>query len=960
MFKFKKIALAASIFTATALSLAAFAACGEPVKGDKGDKGDKGETGATGATGAAGQDGKDGVGIEDIKPGEDGKLIITMTDGTKKEVAMPTVDAPVAEEHNLAKEPITIIAANGSAGTLAPGQAGIGLYVCTDCGDVYAKTTHEHNFEAWKPVNTTTPAANVSWTRDCYLTEGTSPAKVDGETQSIDMIKYTDVVSNGKVAEGWTKINSSNKATYSDVLSSAFATYNTQTAYVKEDTQHDGLWVVIEKTPASCNTAGEAVIQYFQFGKTVVDNNGTENDSSDDVTYVLTHSGNKLAIRVGTKYCYKTVITAEYFSTKADYAADNASSNTAADTMAKIPQTDHFFDMTTGVLVWNAQVAKAKADANAQEGYNVNALTYDEYLKVVDADPDAQKQGDSGAVAGFADGFDTAYYLVVCANCNLEATAAGSATNHTAKVNTYAAVVTSETTQIANCAQDTEAKKTASYSIAVGNKTLTKVKETEAVWTAKATTKDSSHIYNVYADKTGSVIGYYYAGNYYKSLAYAQALANGTSTTGLDNSPADLTQNYTFYRLEQDGAVVAVTCANCSTGRVAYNVPKAVFDTTDTEWEMVQNNIDPTVPAEADRFVNYKVDFAIDGAATDKDVFTTANIKIPGTGHVEALYLGGNKVTAIAAGDINTWKAYKNQPVDIKCSNYDGQQDGDNKTFALNTVLNSYAGSDAALAGVTVNTVVITGVTESVKSEADCENKKVVTLTVTVEVREQALDKDGVPVYNAAGVPQYTVKETKTFTYDVEVGDAKGHKNVETILVVPTASNPGLVEDKCSVCGKVANVYVLPALNASYSGNDADDKEATCLTGAYTVYTYNRYLTYTGTDAAKDTLSLDGKPIRVTGNYVVVEDGSFTALKTAGKSESYKDGVNGKAYTTTTKTFETAKGEALGHEMGAWKAAEGSNSNYKWIRYCERVNGNGIGIDGYFEVSNADSNPDAE
>lgn len=55
-----------------------------PEKGEKGDKGDPGERGEKGEPGEKGADGRDGVGLADALIDADGRLVLTMTDGTTK------------------------------------------------------------------------------------------------------------------------------------------------------------------------------------------------------------------------------------------------------------------------------------------------------------------------------------------------------------------------------------------------------------------------------------------------------------------------------------------------------------------------------------------------------------------------------------------------------------------------------------------------------------------------------------------------------------------------------------------------------------------------------------------------------------------------------------------------------------------------------------------------------------
>lgn len=56
----------------------------EGIDGSNGSQGKDGQDGKDGKDGKDGQDGKDGVGIADIKLSENGELIVTLTDGTEK------------------------------------------------------------------------------------------------------------------------------------------------------------------------------------------------------------------------------------------------------------------------------------------------------------------------------------------------------------------------------------------------------------------------------------------------------------------------------------------------------------------------------------------------------------------------------------------------------------------------------------------------------------------------------------------------------------------------------------------------------------------------------------------------------------------------------------------------------------------------------------------------------------
>ena len=837
MFKFKKIALAASIFTATALSLAAFAACGEPVKGDKGDKGDKGETGATGATGAAGQDGKDGVGIEDIKPGEDGKLIITMTDGTKKEVAMPTVDAPVAEEHTLTKDPITIIDTNGEAGQLDPGQTGIGLYYCTDCGDVFAKSAHAHNLTAWAKIATDT--TGMTYERDCLVFKNGfngDTEKVADEHQTIKMISYSDVVAaDGSLKEGWKKEANGD--------------------YTKKAEDTNGLWVVSVALQPQCNAEGKAKIVYLTA-------DGPE--ATTNTTY--------------TNYKNTAIVL--------DGTASNLTD--AQKEATKVPVTGHYFDITNGKIIFEGKYPTVTVDGQSVRKTADQLTGADVEAAVAATTSDAQ--GDNNTIK---EGYNKAAYFVICSNCG------GSAADKAVKV--FDTVVTNEVTQVANCANKQLTKITATMNIVAGGKTFTKTAVIEGVETGAATapTGVTGHVYNVY-DADGAVVAYYNGVKYYKS----------TEIKTENEIPAPV--GATLYRKE--GSVVAVNCANCSGGRIAYDIPTTVLTTLGV-WTQ-ETYTAPTEAAEGK--VTYSHDFGIiDG---DADKFVTAEIKIAKLAHKNVFKKAGT------ADEINPAAAKVGDAVDVSCGNAGDASYGvsnEQKANELN-VNKKY------------NTVEITAIEKAVTQNQTCTLPEITTYTVTVTAYTQKLDEADRPVYDGkTGAPVWDTSKTKTYTqtYNVETKAAADHKKagktayVETVVAYPTATELGLLEYKCSLCGDVY-YYVLPSINSNPTNNMVNtvDTAVTCTTDGFTTYT-SKYINTANT-------VLDGKTYAVDNAGTANVDESKVSFKKEGEA-------------------------ALGHEMGAWKAATGTGTNYKWIRQCARVQANGT-LDGYYEVSNADSNPDAE
>ncbi len=837
MFKFKKIALAASIFTATALSLAAFAACGEPVKGDKGDKGDKGETGATGATGAAGQDGKDGVGIEDIKAGEDGKLIITMTNGTKKEVAMPTVDAPVAEEHTLTKDPITIIDTNGEAGQLDPGQTGIGLYYCTDCGDVFAKSAHAHNLTAWAKIATDT--TGMTYERDCLVFKNGfngDTEKVADEHQTIKMISYSDVVAaDGSLKEGWKKEANGD--------------------YTKKAEDTNGLWVVSVALQPQCNAEGKAKIVYLTA-------DGPE--ATTNTTY--------------TNYKNTAIVL--------DGTAGNLTD--AQKEATKVPVTGHYFDITNGKIIFEGKYPTVTVDGQSVRKTADRLTGADVEAAVAATTSDAQ--GDNNTIK---EGYNKAAYFVICSNCG------GSAADKAVKV--FDTVVTNEVTQVANCANKQLTKITATMNIVAGGKTFTKTAVIAGVETGAATapTGVTGHVYNVY-NADGAVVAYYNGVKYYKS----------TEIKTENEIPAPV--GATLYRKE--GSVVAVNCANCSGGRIAYDIPTTVLTTLGV-WTQ-ETYTAPTEAAEGK--VTYSHDFGIiDG---DADKFVTAEIKIAKLAHKNVFKV------ATTANEIDPATAKVGDAVDVSCGNA-----GDNTYGVENAQI-----ANELNANKKYNTVTITAIEKAVTQNQTCTLPEITTYTVTVTAYTQKLDEADLPVFDGkTGAPVWDTSKTKTYTqtYEVQTKAAAAHTAagktayVETVVAYPTANELGLLEYKCSLCGDVY-YYVLPSINSNPTNNMVNtvDTAVTCTTDGFTTYT-SKYINTANT-------VLDGK------TYAVDNAG------TAGVDES--------------KVSFKKEGEAaLGHEMGAWKAATGTGTNYKWIRQCARVQANGT-LDGYYEVSNADSNPDAE
>lgn len=88
--------------------------------GKDGRDGAAGKDGAPGKEGAPGVDGKDGRGIASVKTDKDGKLVVTLTDGT----VLPPVEMPAAQQQGMAPESIVAIVL-GVIATLLGGFAAL-------------------------------------------------------------------------------------------------------------------------------------------------------------------------------------------------------------------------------------------------------------------------------------------------------------------------------------------------------------------------------------------------------------------------------------------------------------------------------------------------------------------------------------------------------------------------------------------------------------------------------------------------------------------------------------------------------------------------------------------------------------------------------------------------------------------------------------------------------------------
>lgn len=88
--------------------------------GKDGRDGTAGKDGAAGKEGAPGVEGKDGRGIASVKTDKDGKLVVTLTDGT----VLPPVEMPSAQQQGMAPESIVAIVL-GVIATLLGGFAAL-------------------------------------------------------------------------------------------------------------------------------------------------------------------------------------------------------------------------------------------------------------------------------------------------------------------------------------------------------------------------------------------------------------------------------------------------------------------------------------------------------------------------------------------------------------------------------------------------------------------------------------------------------------------------------------------------------------------------------------------------------------------------------------------------------------------------------------------------------------------
>ncbi len=113
-------------------------ACGEGTQGPEGPKGDQGPEGPKGETG---ETGPAGVGIDEIEV-VDGKIVITLTDGEKKEFDLPTAETVECEHAN--KDSWVLQEHSMKDNTVVNG---VYLDVCEDCGYTWiVRDEARHNY----------------------------------------------------------------------------------------------------------------------------------------------------------------------------------------------------------------------------------------------------------------------------------------------------------------------------------------------------------------------------------------------------------------------------------------------------------------------------------------------------------------------------------------------------------------------------------------------------------------------------------------------------------------------------------------------------------------------------------------------------------------------------------------------------------------------------------------------
>lgn len=918
MFKFKKIALIASVFTATALSLAAFAACG--ADGKDGVDGKDGKDGKDGVNGVNGVNGKDGVSVTDATIDENGNLILTLSDETTIDAGKVWKEDETPETaghtHTLAATPLTYVKNmyTGPAGAdnvnYKVGDRVTALYKCTSCGEVLAQESHIDNWNAnvgttfnregvaagWAfTVPSTITDGNakdgeylkagvVAADRTCYITENTNPVTyTKAETETLTLIGYDDIYNADKTMKAdWKKFTVGDYTYYTNNRSSVEAP-----ATVEEALAGKG-WVLKVDVVASCNVKATFVVTYYDYA--------LNND--------------------------KTGYT-ELGATAISYKVDGIN-------------LEHFYDITQGKIVFAKEITDAygnltaypdtdpaadKNNGTLRKDWNANlALRHADLAAAVVANPNLTVNAEGVKDANHIDNFTAAYYMVECANCT-----AGD----NVFVQVYAADVKREEA-VLDCDTSAKVTVTATYAFQAGGKDIVStrvlsVNGTEAV----------GHVYQIY-DQNGKpqYVKYTEADKTAGNIPEGKKVGDyNIAATAPVNADAEY---YSFWALDESGVAIEKTCLVCGATTTIALPTAADVNNEDDEWDVVSNTTTHTD--------NYVATFRHTMAQTDLVKPTTLNVpdvrnyyehkvNVTKTGHV--FDLTQTDGTALTYADFK--EGTTNKAVNVVCT-------GNDFTDGANVPVNGKTGSN--LANTSYDTVIITKAELTASTAATCKAAGTKTITYTVEKREIDKDNDGVLKYNSNGAPIWKTVATWTIskTYETAAKLSHGTDLALSVVAYPTNTTPGLAQYTCKKCGEIVAQVVLPAINPSETNanyTDKPEKAPTCTDDGIVYYVAKKaYVVYVNKTVNAANVPFVTNEVNMLWNTV-----------------NPYDGDDRNAYNVTENFEVTAPGKAaLGHEMGAWRQATGSD--YKWVRECQRTYANGQHYDGYIEVSNLD-NPEA-
>lgn len=916
MFKFKKIALIASVFTATALSLAAFAACG--ADGKDGVDGKDGKDGKDGVNGVNGVDGKDGVSVTDATIDENGNLILTLSDETTIEAGKVWKEDETPETaghtHTLAATPLTYVKNmyTGPAGAdhvdYKVGDRVTALYKCTSCGEVLAQESHIDNWNAnvgttfnregvaagWAFTLPSTitdgnakdghylKAGVVAADRTCYITEETTPITyTKAETETLTLIGYNDIYNADKTMKAdWKKFTIGDNTYYTNNRSTVEAP-----ASVLEALAGKG-WVLEVVESATCNVKAVFSVTYYDYAL-----------NADKTDYT------------------------ELGATAISYWVDGIN-------------LEHFYDITQGKIVFAKEITDADGYLYAYPNTSTTATTDNGTLRknwnaslalraadldaAVVANPNLTVSAEGVKDANHIDNFTAAYYMVECANCT---------EGDDVFVQVYAADVKREEA-VLDCDTSAKVTVTATYAFQAGGKDIVSTR----VLSVNGT-EAPGHVYQIY-DQNGKpqYVKYTEADKTAGTIPEGKKVGDYNITA---TAPVNAADYYSYWALDESGVAIEKTCLVCGATTTIALPTAADVDNEEDEWTVTSNTttctadgkitfthtmaqddlVKPTT-LEVDEVRNY-YNYIVDGTKTGHtfDVLTTENLALNYADYKEGT---------------------TNKAVNVVCT-------GDDFTDGVNVPVNGKTGSN--LANTSYDTVIITKAELTASTAATCKAPATKTITYTIVKRAIDKDNDGVLKYNSNGAPIWKTVTTWTIskTYETAAKLSHGSDVALSVVAYPTNTTPGLAQYTCKKCGEVVAQIVLPAINPSEANANYGDKPETaptCTEDGIVYYVANRaYVVYVDE-------TIDANVPFITNE-----------LNMLWNTENPYDGNQENDYNVTENFEVTAPGKpALGHEMGAWRQATGSD--YKWVRECQRTYANGQHYDGYIEVSNLD-NPEA-